>query len=199
MGKLIIKLVIPDYPDKVMTAKARRPIYYVSDTSKVRGRKTIPKSYLNPEKYYFSNEGVLMSSKTNEPHLANPQTAGKPRYWVVNFQDIWNQNLAKQDRAMKVDKLKNFLRPYIKTITKIEQFPIEISTILYDKECPVDISNRGAIYTKVIEDLLVKEGIIPDDSIEYVNCSGRIKFIQEDDEKQKRMEIKIYNSDNKPF
>lgn len=198
MSDLIALVEIPDYPDKVLTAKARRPVYYVTSSSKVRGRTDVPPTFLNPDKYYFDKAGVLHSKKTNQPQLANPQLAGKPRYWVVNFQDIWNQNLAKQQRAMMVDKLKDVLRPHIKALKPITTFPIEVSTILYDTECPVDISNRGAVYTKVVEDLLVKEGIIPDDSVRYVNCSGRTKFIPVANG-QKKMEIRITKSDDKPF
>lgn len=194
----MIKVTIPDYPDKIMTAKARRPIYYISSSSNVKGRTNIPKSFLNKLKYDFDNRGVLINLKTGLPQLANPQTAGKPRYWVVNFQDIWNQNLTKQDRAMKIDKLKSFLRPYIQSISPITQFPVEIGIMMYDTQCPVDVSNRGAIYTKVIEDLLVKEGKLPDDSIDYVNA-GRVKFISISDVKDKKMIIKISKSDNNSF
>lgn len=195
MSELIARVIVPDYPDKVLTAKARRPIYYILTTSKSKGRTDVPKSFLNIDKYYFNKEGILYSKKTQEPQLANPQLAGKPRYWVVNFQDVWNQSLAKQQRAMVIDKLKNVLRPYIKNLGPIKIFPIEISITLYDDHCPVDISNRGAIYTKVIEDLLVKEGIIPDDSVQYVNCSGRTKFIPVE-RSDRRMEIRITKSDN---
>lgn len=197
---LIVNLVIPDYPDKVLIAKSRRPVYYVLSSSKVRGRVDIPKSYLtNTNKYSFNTEGVLINNTTGEPQLANPQTAGKPRYWVVNFQDIWNQKLSKQSRAVKIDKLKHVLRPYIKTVPKIVSFPLRLEIYIYDIECPVDVSNKGAIYTKVVEDLLVNENVIPDDSAEYINCSGKVKFVKIDDSKDRKMEIRIYRSDNKPF
>jgi hypothetical protein len=199
MSELLVNIIVPDYPDKVQVAAARRAIYYVSPTSTKKGRKAIPKSFLNPEKYFFNADGVLYNKRTEEPQLANPKSAGQPRYWVVNFQDIYNQNLGKQARAGHVNKLKDLFRPFIVPINPITQFPIEISFLIYDTTCPVDVSNRGAVYTKVIEDLLVKEGKMPDDSIDYVNCSGRIKFIKVEDVREKRMEIRINKSDNKPF
>lgn len=192
MKELIKKILIPNYPDKILTAKARRPIYYVNEHSTVRGRVKIPPSFLNTEKYYFNTKGILISKKTGLPQLANPGTAGKPRYWVVNFQDIWNGNMAKQDRAIKVDKLKNILKPYIETIDNIVDFPIELNLIIHNLDCPVDISNKGVIYTKVIEDLLVELGKIPDDSIEYINCSGSTKFIKSE---ESLLEIRIYKSE----
>jgi hypothetical protein len=195
----LIVITIPQYPERVQVAKARRPIFYVSKDSKVRGKSPIPPSFNNPEKYFFNEKGVLCNHKTGEPQLANPKSAGTPRYWVVNFQDIWNQNLTKQARASHVDKLKVIFRPYVQQIEELREFPIEISLVIYDIKCPVDISNKGVIYTKVIEDLLVKEGKIPDDSVQYINCSGRTKFIEITDESQVRMEVRIYKSDDKPF
>ncbi len=188
-------ITIPDYPDKVLIAKARRAVYYVDNTT-TKGKSLLPRSYNDITKYAFI-DGVLHNLKTGEPVLANPRTAGKPRYWVVNFQDIWNGNMSKQARNNVVGKLKEVLRPHIKNIRKIKAFPVEISIDIYDTQCPVDISNRGAVYTKVIEDLLTDEGKIPDDKIDYVNCSGRTKFIKIDDIKNKRMDIKITKSSNK--
>lgn len=195
-NKVIASIDISDYPDRVIISKSRRPVLYVSANSNMKGEKNIPPSYLNNNKFFFNEGGVLINKKTGEPQLANPQTAGKPRYWVVNFQDIWNQNIAKQSRAMRIDRLKDVIRPHIKTIPKVREYPVEISIVLFDTKCPVDISNRGAIYTKVIEDLLVKEGVIIDDSVEYVNCSGRIKFVQVSREEDKKMRIQITKSDN---
>lgn len=196
MAKIIRLISIPQYPDRVMVAKARRPVYYVSSESRVRGKTNIPPSFLTNERYQFSPDGVLVDTRTGDPKLANPQTAGQPRYWVVNFQDIWNQNITKQDRAVKVDKLKAILRPYISRMKVIKAFPVELNIVLYDTVMPVDISNRGAIYTKVVEDLLVGEGKIPDDKVAYINCSGRTKYVCVEDPKDKRMEIRILKSDN---
>lgn len=199
MSKVLRNIVIPQYPDKVMIAKARRPVYYVSGDARVRGRTNIPSSLIANPNYLFDSDGVLIDKRTGEPRLANPRTAGTPRYWVVNFQDIWNQSITKQDRAMKVDKLKAIIRPYIKKMRVLPKtaYPIEINITLYDVAMPVDISNRGAIFTKVIEDLLVDEKKIPDDSVYYINCSGRTKFVSVDTLEEKKMVIKLLKSDNK--
>lgn len=193
--KPIRVITIPQYPDKVMVAKARRPVLYVKAGSGVRGKSNVPSSFLTSPHYEFNEDGVLMDLRTGMPKLANPKTAGTPRYWVVNFQDIWNQNITKQDRAMKVDKLKDVLRPYVKKMTPIKKFPIEINIILYDISMPVDISNKGVVYTKVIEDLLVSEGKIPDDSVYYVNCSGSCRFVSVNEFGDRKMEIRILKSD----
>jgi hypothetical protein len=195
MFKTIV-ITVPDYPDKVMIAKSRRSVFYVSMTASVKGRTDIPKRYKSAH-YVFDARGVLTDVRTGNPVLANPRTAGKPRYWVVNFQDIWNQNLTKQTRASYTGLLKDIFRPFIRKMKVITEFPLELNLRLYDLECPVDVSNKGVIYTKIIEDLMVTEGRIPDDSVEYINCSGRTKFIRITDPKKKRMEIVISKSDNK--
>jgi hypothetical protein len=44
---------------------------------------------------------------------------------------------------------------------------------------PVDVDNKGVIYHKVFGDVL-KRHLIPDDSSEYINDTGRIKWIKTD-------------------
>jgi hypothetical protein len=161
----------------------------------VKGVTKIPPSFLTNDRYQFDYKGVLWDTRLDEPKLANPQLAGQPRYWVVNFQDIWNGNMAKQSRAARVDKLKDILRPYIEKVKPIKKFPIEVAIVIYDVSMATDISNRGAIYTKVIEDLLVSEGVIPDDKVQYINCSGSCRYVQVSRIEEKRMEVLIFSGD----
>lgn len=199
--QLLRQIVIPDYPDQVLISKARRAVYYVSKISLVKGKTEIPKSFLKDRtKYKFDERGVLMNVRTGSAQLANPKTAGTPRYWRVNFQDIWNGSMAKHGRSSRIDKLKEIIQPHIafhrKNIGFLADKPIAIEIFLYDTDFPVDVSNRGVIYTKVIEDLLVSEGVLTDDSAEYVNDSGRCKYIKVQDKKDKKMVINILSSDN---
>lgn len=192
MAKIII--TIPDYPDKILVSKARRAKYYVSENSLRTGSTKIPKRYTST-KYGFDADGILCNLVTGEYILANPRTAGKPRYWVVNFQEIWNNALTKQRRAGLTGKLKDILRPYIRSIRAIKTgYPLAIEIVLYDTQFPVDVSNKGVIYTKIIEDLLVSENKLPDDSIRYINSSGKTTCLFIDDVKKKRMEIIITKS-----
>lgn len=202
MKHILRQIVIPDYPDKVLVSKARRPVYYVTRKALVKGKVEIPPSFLDEAKYYFDERGVLINKKTDNPQLANSKTVGTPRYWVVNFQQIWNGSMAKHGRSSRVDKLKEALRPYIDKsepyLTPMHEweYPVAIEIFIYDTEFPVDVSNRGVLYIKVIEDLLVAEGILKDDSAEYVNDSGRVKYIKIGDKKDKKMVINILSSDN---
>jgi len=205
MRQILRQIVIPDYPDKVLISKARRAVYYVKEGSSVRGKTDIPKSYKNRKKYYFDDDGVLRNVKTEAPVLANSRTAGTPRYWVVNFQQIWNGSIAKHGRSSRVDKLKEELsksivghNPSILRPINPSEYPVAMEIFIYDTEFPVDVSNRGVLYTKIIEDLLVTWGILQDDSAQYVNDSGRVKYIKIADKKDKKMIINILSSDNDP-
>jgi len=207
MRQILRQIVIPDYPDRVLISKARRPVYYVSKDSQVKGKTDVPKSFRDRKKYYFDDRGVLTDAKTGQPKLANSKSVGTPRYWVVNFQQIWNGSIAKHGRSSRVDKLKEALDPYFDTrktpplippMAPNYQYPVAIEIFIYDTEFPVDVSNRGVLYTKVIEDLLVTKGILIDDSAQYVNDSGRVKYIKIGDKKDKKMIINILSSDNDP-
>lgn len=199
---ILRQIVIPDYPDKVLISKARRPVYYVSKDSLVNGKTDVPKSFLKNKKYYFDGKGVLMNKLTGEAQLANPKLVGQPRYWVVNFQQIWNGSVKEHGRSNRVDKLKEALERgivlYSNTLAAIEEYPVAIEIYIYDTEFPVDVSNRGVIYIKVIEDILVTRGILKDDSAQYVNDSGRVKYIKVEDKKDKKMVINILSSNNEP-
>lgn len=199
--QLLRQIVIPDYPDQVLISKARRAVYYVKEGGATKGNTKIPPSFKDKKKYYFDDKGILRHMKTGEAKLANPKTAGTPRYWRVNFQDIWNGSMAKHGRSSRIDKLKEVLEPHIDFFCSIqepideENYPVTIEILLYDTEFPVDVSNRGVIYTKIIEDLLVAKGMLQDDSAEYVNDSGRCKYVKIADKKDKKMVINILSSD----
>ncbi len=194
------EVIITDYPDKVLIAKQKRPVLYVTNGAKVKGKTKIPPSYLNNPKYYFDDRGVLMRKSDNLPVLANPKSAGKPRYWVVNFQEIWNGAVSRQNRAMKADKLKRILEPYLDELPPIQvrDYPVKLEIFIFDTEFPVDASNKGAVYHKVIEDILVRAGVIVDDSENFINDAGRTKLIRVSDASEKKMIVKIIQSDNLP-
>src|SRR5690606_9840707 len=111
--------------------------------------------------------GFLVDVATGQPIIANTKTVGKPRFWVVNFQDIWNQTVTKMRRAFLINKLKDILKPFIENSVKITEYPVEIRIYIFDTNINTDISNKGVIYIKVIEDLLVKTNRLTDDSINY--------------------------------
>lgn len=192
--QIIQKIVVPDYPDRILISKRRRAVYYVSKRSGLRGNQLLPKRYANKVKYGYNDKGVLVELKAGTPILSNPRTAGKERYWVVNFQEIWNGATSRQSRAGRINTLKDILRPFIQKVQPVRVYPVGIEIHLYNTEFNIDASNKGVIYTKIIEDLLVTEGKLIDDSAEYVNDTGRIVLHKVKRKEEIRMEINILKS-----
>lgn len=200
---LLRQVVVKNYPSSIKVANKIAPKYYVHPTSKKRGKIVNNKSQLplkyQTDDYVFDKNGYLVNKVTGEKPLVNPIKTGQERWWVVNFQDIWNQNVAQQARNMRTILLKSILEPHLKTIQPFndEDYPLELNLFICDHKMPIDISNKGVVYTKVIEDSLKELGIIPDDKVQYINCSGRTKFIKIDEDREPMMIIRIFKSSNK--
>lgn len=194
-AEVLREIVIPNYPDKIRIANARRVVNFVQSG---RGRKDIPDKYLkNPDRYQFV-KGVLVDLTTGQKVVGNPKLAGTPRDWIINFQDIWNGGMQGAARNNMAIKLKDLLRPYIIPVVPLstDDYPVRLEIIIADTGFKVDASNRGVIYFKVIEDLLVTEGKIIDDSVAYINDTGRLKCVLIEDPNQRKMIIRILSSNH---
>ena len=55
---------------------------------------------------------------------------------------------------------------------EIEEFPVRISYSIVLNKRTIDIDNFSSIIIKAFHDCLVDKGIIPDDSIKYINSIG---------------------------
>lgn len=211
MKELICEIIVPDYPDKVLVSNKINPKYYKSQTSTSRGVKATKKFYnkdtlrlnslgkeviiststLKPN-FKFDDRGYLWDLTTNERIISNIYKVGKPNYFVINFQPIYNQYLQYEARNNIVIKLSNIFKPYIEKMCIIYEFPIKIDKFILSPEMPIDVDNKFALYTKVITDLMVKEGKIPNDKAEFINDNGRGKWIKSLDRND--MIIRIYKS-----
>ena len=186
----IYEIVIPNYPSKIKLSEKQRPKYYIKGKGK-----DVPKKYQNDRYAYQKN--ILTDIVTGEKVIANPRLAGTPKMWSVNFQAIWNQQIKYQSRAMITNKLKDIFAPFIKDLNPIKEFPIQFEIFIFDIDMVVDISNKGVIYTKIIEDLLTEYKVIPDDKAEFINDTGRCKWIKVNTEDEIHMVVRINKSDNK--
>jgi len=187
---LIHEIVIPNYPSKIKLSEKQRAKYY----HKNKGKKP-PKKYQN-NRYVYNKAKVLVDVVTGERVIANPRLAGTPKMWNVNFQAIWNQAIRFQQRAVITNKLKEIFIPFIKDLKPIKEFPIKFEIFICDIDMVVDISNKGVIYTKILEDLLTEYKIIPDDKAEFINDTGRCKWIKVNTEDEVHMVIRISKSNN---
>ena len=189
-SNLIHEIVIPNYPSKIQLSNKQRAKYY----HKNKGKEP-PKKYKN-DRYIYNKAKVLIDSVTGERVIANPRLAGTPKMWNVNFQAIWNQQIKYQSRAVITGKLKDIFAPFVKDLEPIREFPVKFEIFIFDIDMVVDISNKGVIYTKIIEDLLTEYKIIPDDKAEFINDTGRCKWIKVNTEEEIRMIVRISKSNN---
>lgn len=184
--ELIVKLAIHPYPEKVLTANARRAVYH--------NTKTAPPTYrANKVKYRFNEKGILINNETNMPVLKNARLVGTPRYWHVNFQDIWNQTVTRERRAILTNKLKDMVTSSLNHCPVITKFPIATEIIIRHLELKQDVDNKGVIYHKVFADTLKKLGKIPDDNAQYINESGKTTFVQVYNIEDVGMDYNIYH------
>ena len=120
--------------------------------------------------------------------IANPKTVGTPKEQRINFQDLYSGNLHEHTRSTLVNKLKDFMRPFVVNLPVIGSYPVRISLELHDtvKNAtdnskddygrPFDLDNRSIVYFKCFLDLLVSEGIIIADDRMFVTGVGGVTF-----------------------
>jgi hypothetical protein len=192
------EITIP-YIDKLLISKKMNPKYY--SIVKGVGRKLYVENSrihakLSNNTYKVDDKNFILD-ENGEKIIANKRTVGKPRYWVVNFQDLYNGKVNKFGRNARMDLLKEAIWQAIKTkdsnqLIKINEYPIKIELFIYTEEMPVDVDNKGAIYHKAFQDLLTSLKIITDDSSSYINDTGRTKWIKSN---LNQMKFRISKSD----
>lgn len=197
----MIDIELP-YIDKLLVSKKRNPKYY-SITTGV-GRKQITTGSRVEKKLtagiYKLDSKLFVLDENGEKIVSNVRTVGKPKYWVVNFQDIYNNIIRFQARNTIIIKLKNEFLPYINTsklncIDFSNLYPLRIELFIFSKEMPVDVDNKGALYFKVFQDI-IKDKYIQDDSSEYINDTGRVKWIKVNEDQEEKMIFRITKSNN---
>jgi len=136
--------------------------------------------------------------------------SGRPRYWTINGQGLYNATLHYRLRAKITDYYHRYLSKYIKNqISKEDIQNInrkvypgsshKLSTALeiYDikRGNMPDVGNLW-LWIKWFEDSLQSSGVIPDDNMDYIRESGRIKhhFVDDPDNRKLVFIIKIIES-----
>lgn len=183
-------IVIP-YIDKLLISNSQRPKYY--SIKNKRGRKYVsqdkfPSIWKKIEggEFIIDNDGFIIDAVTKEKQVSNVRTVGTPKYWVINFQDLYNGNVDTFSRNTKMNQLKEQLWNSMKDKgynqynikPEILNYPIKIELFIYAPEMPVDVDNKGVLYHKAFQDLIKSVSIIPDDSSEYINDTGRTKWVR---------------------
>lgn len=182
--KLIHRIEFNQFPIKVKMSNARRPKYYKLGDK-------IPKRFKSPE---FDKDGYLI--KEGKRVLSNPRAAGTPKYERINGNSIYSGSVGKHSRRKMVNGMKDFFRSAVEkndivTINESE-FPLYLSyRYQYDWIRGVNDADNMWIYEKVIQDVLVDTGFIPDDTIDYIVGSSRVA--SQCPMEQRKITLEIYS------
>jgi hypothetical protein len=130
---------------------------------------------------------------------------GRPRYWTVNGQGLYNATLHFRLRGKITKYYHKYLIKYIKQQLSVldtaviskhvypgSDWKLSISCDIYEirrNKIP-DVMNMW-LWTKWFEDALQEAGIIPDDNPDYVIESGRTRYHWVDNEGERKLLFNI--------
>ena len=180
------KIIIPNYEEKVPISKRRRAKYYKKrDLSK----NNIAKKYTNGVKngtYSYDKQGYLVDQSKNRV-LANPLSAGTPKYWTINGQRMYDGTLHYTARSKITRWMHEYLKQYIEELPVIKLQKGEFLRVWVDMYKPLQVQNWDCDnqwpWTKWFLDTCVELGKIPDDSVQIVRSSGQVTYIPSDERK----------------
>jgi hypothetical protein len=100
MNTNIWKVVLPNFENRVPISKRRRAKYFnkIKDNIKDTDLSQRHQKRINSGVYSWDKKGYLVDSVNNRI-LANPLVAGKPKYWTINGQRIYDGSLNYHARA----------------------------------------------------------------------------------------------------
>ncbi len=165
------EIIINDYITKVKQSDSRRAKYYIKN-----GKKKIPSKYLkDTSKFVFSRftdgKVYLTDKESGERVLANPRTAGTPKFIQISGNALYSGFGSHRIRMLIVGGIKEFFRPVFKKHFNKNDFsklPVKITFKFYDQTTQ-DVDNLSQPYIKSIFDLLTDMKFIPDDKPDYIN------------------------------
>lgn len=185
----VVTITVPNFTEYIKIANSRmaKPI--------IRGKRKIPKKYLDETKYAFDSRDRLIEKDTGRIVPGNPGVVGKPRYWRVNGQDIYNQKVKTFQRNNYIGMLHNYFSELFEKEFKnirIKQFPLNLTIIFYVKDMQdhnIDNDNKW-IWEKVIQDTLVESKILPDDNPKII-CQNTKRTVLVEEDKDVKLIIKL--------
>lgn len=187
------RVVIPEWEDRYQKSAKTLAKYWL-----YKDKEKLPKKYqenlrtapliLRGKAYCCDNEGNRF--------VKNTKKAGKPNYWILNGQDLYNAVLNWRLRRTVAEYYHKYFAGFIKNqlrpISIPEGYFLSISCDIYEiKRNPMpDISNMWLL-EKFFEDALQECGIIPDDSPDYVLESGRKRYHWVEEPKDRKLVFHI--------
>jgi hypothetical protein len=186
----MIELQIPEYITHVQLSKARKAKYWrKKDESK------LPIKYRDKKKYRFNKEGYLVELTSKLRVIANPKSAGTPRYLKINGQSIYSGNMRPMVRAKVVNAIKDFFRTYTDTVPN-QLVPIRLECDIYAPLAAKnwDLDNQW-LYHKCFIDALVASEVIFDDNVMFVTQSPGFRYFPVDTPEERKLVYRIIQED----
>lgn len=130
--------------------------------------------------------------------------SGKPRYWTINGQGLYNATLHYRLRGTITKYFHKYLSKYIKQ--QITEEDVEFLALGFQNHLLIGVSvdiyevKRGKmpdvrnmwLWGKWFEDALQECGVIPDDNPDYVIESGRTRYVWVDTVQERKLVFRIY-------
>lgn len=187
---LLRTITYPKFLTHVKLADKAAPKYYKKGVQ-------LPKKYQDTEKYVFCKKtDKLIRRSTGQFVIKNSATVGKPRYKKINGQEIYSGNMHHAVRTKMVNAIKDDARPYVKNVMPVTDGPFRLEIDMYDElgKGDWDLDNRW-VYTKCLQDLLVKEKILPEDNVLCISSSPGFKFTPVDSAENRKIVLRIYKDE----
>ena len=155
--KELFRAEIPHYLTHVKVANTRPFRYYTQ-------LRSIPLKYRN-DNYTFNNYGVLIDRRTYEAVVANPKTAGKPKFKKINGKELNAGRLNPYIRSLIIREMRNF---YGKRLSNqktrvVRECKLNLTIHHANEESTLDLKNMSLILVKIIQGLLFDLNILPKD------------------------------------
>lgn len=201
-NRLIKEIIIDNYSEYIKKANKVRPIPYI------KGSKKLPQKYSDDNVFEWRKirywgrpieARFLKGASDKEFLISNSKTANKPRLVKLNGNDIYNQSVNSFQRSFIANVVTEYYEDHIKdleVIKDIDNYPLNIwiKFFIHDMgKRNIDNDNKW-VWNKFFQDTLVKNKIIHDDSIQYINDT-RLTTIVIPEELEQKMVIGIYKAD----
>jgi hypothetical protein len=181
----IQELVIPQYLREVLISKKRRTKYYNSFSD-------LPKNWKRDN--FYEKKGKVFRKKDNKPVIKNRKTAGEAKYETLAGNKFWSGYGHPTVRAKLARELKE---SYLKHLHQLSPFDPRDYPLIVEWEVyrPInerfDLSNMW-FYYKMLEDTLVDEGIIPDDSVFYISALKGPRIVPVETWEERKIVVRFY-------
>ena len=186
--KSTFKITIPEWKNKV-------PVGTIITTYYKKSTK-LPLKYKGAKLKKFGRSQFYVD-KRGKKIVKNPTKAGNVKYWNLNGQSFYTTNMHWALRSQITTFYHKYFKNYIKKGFKTPfpvflEYKLEMNMKIYDiySSNTPDITNMWVL-TKIFEDVMVKEGIIRDDSPQFRSkTSYEYIFVKEEKDRKLIIEFK---------